>query len=180
MGARGFQAYAWENYGIVVSLDEAIAFRTLFFMLYPTLTSWHARQKARALRYHEVPNPAGRLRRLLTILSSDHDIQSAAERQAINAPVQGFGGDLTLTSEGIFNDELDWSECAIVGDIHDELLFEVDEDKVDKWMPVIKQVMEYPRLREYFGLEFSVPLEVEIKVGQHWSEGKVWEGKTAA
>jgi DNA polymerase-1 len=180
MGARGFQMYALENYGLTVTLDEATAFRALFFELYSALPAWHARQKARVAHYHEVPNPAGRMRRLLTILSSDQDMASYAERQSINAPVQGFGGDLTLTSEGIFVDELDWSECAIVGDIHDELLFEVDADKVDKWLPVIKKVMEYPRLREYFGLEFTVPLVVEIKVGQHWGEGTEWKEQVAA
>ena len=40
---------------------------------------------------------------------------------------------------------------------------------------MIKSVMEYPRLREYFGLEFTVPLQVEIKVGQHWGEGEEWK-----
>jgi DNA polymerase-1 len=179
MGARGFQVYAKEKYGLTVSLEEATAFRAMFFGLYRELLSWHARQKAILRKSLEVRDPAGRLRHLATIMSVDEGLRAEAERQSINSPVQGFGGDLTLTSEGIFGLELDWDECRMVGEVHDSILFEVREDLVDKWVPVIKKVMEYPELRERFGLEFTVPLVADVKVGQHWGECELWREKAA-
>lgn len=177
MGANGFLIYAKENYGIEVNKKDAEDFRNLFFSTYRGLVTWHERQRRTVWAKREVENPIGRIRRLPNIMSSDEMTRGSAERQAINAPDQGFGADLTLISYGrLGTGELDWRECRFVGDIHDAILFEILEDKVDKWVPIIKQIMEDKDfLRQRFGLTLEVPLVVEPAVGQHWGETEEWK-----
>ena len=62
-------------------------------------------------------------------------------------------------------------EARIVGTVHDSILFEIREDVVDKWVPVIRQTMEHLPLKKKFGVELTVPIKVDITVGTHWGEG---------
>lgn len=61
-------------------------------------------------------------------------------------------------------------DCKCVLFIHDELIFEVKDGKVQKFAKMIKNAMENPPLKRDFGIEFSVPLVGEPKVGQNLAE----------
>lgn len=175
MGAEKFVVYARDNYGVDVSLADAEKFRNRFFKAYPALTPWHERQKRLAHRYKRVSSPIGRVRHLPDIDSRDKGVRGEAERQAINSPVQSLASDFTLLSMILLSEY----GIDILGLIHDALIFEVREDRVDETLPIIKETMEnvlMERLQELFELEVTVPIEVELKVGSHWSEGEVWSG----
>jgi DNA polymerase-1 len=59
--------------------------------------------------------------------------------------------------------KIDVSELRMILQIHDELVFEINEDSVEKWIPVIgKEMIE--------ALPLSVPIEVGVKVGKSWGE----------
>ena len=118
-----------------------------------------------------VTSPIGRVRRLPMVVSTDWGIASKAERQAINSPVQGMVPDLILIALSILNEEPGmWEEARVIGDIHDEILLEVRDDKLDKWLPILKRIMEHPPLEEWFGVDLPVKLRVDITVGKHWGE----------
>jgi DNA polymerase I-like protein with 3'-5' exonuclease and polymerase domains len=61
-------------------------------------------------------------------------------------------------------------EAKIVGTVHDSILFEIREDVVDVWVRRIKRTMENLPLEKKFGVTLDVPIQVDIKTGQHWSE----------
>jgi DNA polymerase-1 len=96
MGWKKFIVYSFDNYGIVVTPEEAQDFRDAFFRKYASLPAWHARQRRLVNLNGYVHSFTGRIRHLPTISSSDEGVAAEAERQAINSPVQGFASDLIL------------------------------------------------------------------------------------
>jgi uracil-DNA glycosylase family 4 len=176
MGATKFTSYAFDNYGVKVTQDEAESDRNLFFEDYPALRPWHDRQRKLARRYGRVVSPIGRVRHLPDISSDDEKIRQEAERQAINSPVQSFASDLMLIALVYLHSVLPPDEARIVGTVHDSILFEVRDDKVDEWVPFIKETMEdMKRVERLFGTEVGVPIVADMEVGQHWGEGTPWE-----
>lgn len=177
MGWKNFAVYAKETYGVDLTPDEAEKFRNTFFNLYPALEQWHKDQKAVAKFRLMVRSQIGRIRRLVRMLSNDWSTVSKAERQAINSPIQGLGGDLTLASVVTLTGMIDPNEVMIIGDVHDALLFEIREDVWKKWCRVILEVMEgIPLLQEKFGLHPPLRLKAEAKAGRYWSEPRTWKG----
>lgn len=176
MGGVKFEMYARDNFGITVPEGEGDVVRERYFNLYPGLHPWHERQRRLVRRYSQVHSPIGRVRHLPDVQSGDKAVRAEAERQAINSPVQSFASDLMLLSLVQLNSILNPYEARIVATIHDALLFEVRDEAVPRVCKVIKETMEdMTPVRKKFGTEVIVPIEVEIKVGQHWGEGEVWE-----
>jgi DNA polymerase I-like protein with 3'-5' exonuclease and polymerase domains len=65
--------------------------------------------------------------------------------------------------------------ARIVGTVHDSILFEVRNGYEDELVPYIHETMvDTSAARKKFGVELTVPIEVEVKVGQHWGEGEKW------
>ncbi len=173
MGWEKFIEYARDNYEVHVTEAEAKAYRAAFFRKWPRLLSWHDRQRRLVERYERVQSPIGRVRHLPDVHSGDRGVRSEAERQAINSPVQSFASDLMLMSALQLDSCLDPRECFIVGSIHDALLFQSRDDSVEASVEVVRREMLNPPIKRWFGATLDVPIEVEIKVGQHWGEGKV-------
>ena len=175
MGPNKFQEYAWEKYQLEVSDDEAEAAYRTFHDTYPELKRWYGRQIRLAHRYKRVSAPTGRVRHLPDIDSNDRYAQAEAERQAINSPVQALATDFMLGSMVQLNDQLPQGQARLVGTVHDALLFEVRDDFVDEAAAQIKAVMEdMDWVKRNFGCDITVPIEAEVKIGQHWGEGTVW------
>ena len=107
----------------------------------------------------------GRRRYLKDINSANAVVRSAAERNAVNAPIQGSAADIIkiaminihkkLTSEN-------WKSKMLL-QVHDELVFDVHNTELEKIQPMIKHEMEN-------AFELSVPFEVEIGSGRNWLE----------
>lgn len=118
----------------------------------------------------------GRYRRLEDI---DHDkfmLRSAAERQAINTPIQGSASDLIkgamLRIE--FNDELNRLGVELVNQVHDELVMEVPEENAEAASPIVKACMETP-FEDEDGEPWNplcVPIPVDLKVVDVWASAK--------
>jgi DNA polymerase I len=110
---------------------------------------------------------SGRRRIIPEINSSDHNQKAFAERTAINTPVQGSAADMIklamikiadlIKSEG-------WKSKLLL-QVHDELVFEVLEDELDKVTESIRSVMEN-------ALPLDVPVKVDIGVGKNWLDAK--------
>jgi len=174
MYPKKFQLYALEKYDVAVTMEEAKQARNRYFNAYPALLDWHENVKRRAHSAGYVKSPLGRRRRLPHIHSMDKSMQMQAERQAINSPVQSTASDLCLLGGVLLRERLSPKIFRIVGFVHDEILFEYKERHEDKVCSTVKRVMENLPLKRLFGVTCPVPIEVEIDVGTHWSEGTIW------
>jgi len=169
-----FKKTAKMRYGLDLSDEECKHNRERFFELYAELPNWHSKYKQMALMLGKVVSPNGRERRLPNIYSIDDSQAQAAEREAINSPVQGFASDITLSSAvDIYNkyikDKPLEYEIEIIITVHDAIFFEIDEDKLDKWIPIIKKEMEDKnRLKDWYGVDFTLPIIADIAIGKHW------------
>lgn len=165
---------AWENYGLRVTEEEAQLFRKAFFLQFPELLVWHRKQRAMVAKYGRVESPLGRVRHLPDIYSPDREVKAEAERQAINSPVQSFASDMILISLVVLHKK--FQEMGLrarsIGTVHDALNLEIPEHEMAVALPIIKDVMENLPLREWFGVELSVPIIADCKVGNHWGDAK--------
>jgi len=162
--------YADQNYDVQVSLDEAKEYRKAFFDQYQGLPAWHARMRRTVQNLQYVTSPTGRVRHLPTILSTDEAVSAEAERQAINSPVQGFAGDLTVLAMTILHQELDRKQARIVGNVHDSIILEAKDEVAEETAERVKEVMENLPLKRLFGFNPTIPIEVEVTIGNHWGE----------
>lgn len=167
---KKFRLYADQNYGIQVSEDEAKAYRTAFFAQYSALASWHNRQRRLVRNLGYVKSPTGRVRHLPTIMSTDEGVQAEAEREAINSPVQGFASDLTVLAMVLLQERLDPKQAKIIGNVHDSIMLEVREAYAESVAKLVKETMENLPIKQLFGYSFSVPIEADVTISQHWGE----------
>lgn len=189
MQAKSFAAYAKDMYQVEMTEKEAEEYRNTFFATFPALLRWHERMKNTAITKLEAESFIHRIRHLSAVLSNDWKVSTKAERQAINSPIQGMGGDLTLASvvsirEAILMalNTVSSDEIMVVGDVHDALLFELDRKNWRHWVRKVLEIMEgAPLLRKVFPDTFTPPLRLkaEAKVGQFWGNSlTVKEGTT--
>jgi len=170
MGWLKFISTAWENYGVVVTEEEAKAFRKAFFDEFPMLMKWHSRQRMMAHKYGRVESPLGRARHLPDIHSSDHKVVAEAERQAINSPVQSFASDMAVMALVRIDEELKRRglRARSVGTVHDAINFECPEEELEEVVPLIKWHMENVPLEEWFGVHLDIPIVGDCKIGRRW------------
>jgi DNA polymerase-1 len=171
MGAKKFQDYARDKYQVGFTIPESQVIREKFFTQYSGLQPWYKRQERIAELNGYVRSPSGRLRHLPSIHSHDDYERSQAIRQAINSPVQGFASDLTLMAVVDIHRML--PQVKIVGTVHDSILMEIPTVMVEETLPLIKQIMESPPTLKELGVVLTVPIQVEISLG-NWGGGKKW------
>lgn len=94
-------------------------------------------------------------------------VKKAAERIAINTPVQGGAADIIkMAMINIYNlIKNDEENIRLLIQVHDELIFEVKKTKLDYYLPKIKKIMSE-------AIELEVPLEVEGGVANNWGDLK--------
>ncbi len=170
MGAKKFMTYADEKYDTKVTLEEAQAYRKAFFKQYRGIPAWHERQRRLVQEHGKVQSPIGRIRHLPTINSSDQFMQAEAEREAINAPVQGLASDLTVLAMVLLQQKFDSTKARIIGNVHDSILLEAREEYAEEAARLTKETMENLPLRRLFGWSPTVPIEAEVTIGTHWGE----------
>ncbi|RKS97409.1 DNA polymerase I [Chryseobacterium defluvii] len=148
-----------------LSRTEAKQMIDAYFATYPKLKEYMAEQvnKARQLGY--VETLLGRKRHLKDINSGNFVVKGHAERNAINAPIQGSAADIIKIAMIKIDHELQSQslETKMLLQVHDELLFESPIDEVEAASQLIKAEMES-------AVETQVPLLVEVGVGNNWLE----------
>lgn len=175
MGARNFVKYAFDDYGLEFTLQEAEYIRTEFFLLYRGLRPWHRRVEDFVRRYGFVRSPLGRIRRLPDIHSADKGLQYEAVRQAINSPVQATASDFTLMAMvlahdrffGLYRDR----RAYIIGQVHDSILIECDEQLAEGVAKLLKSIMEKvvpAEVERRFSYRFPLPLAAEVQICDAW------------
>lgn len=138
---------------------------------YPGLAKWQDEVKKRAAVSCYSETWLGRRRYLLGIRSSDWGKKSFAERCALNTPIQGTAADILKLACGRIISGLPerlWLKPIL--QIHDELVFELPEDKADEAVVFIKECMETQPFPE-----FDVPIVAEASIGRNFGEMKEME-----
>ena len=155
-------AYGLANQ-LGVSHHEAKAYIDAYFANYPEVLDYMERTKEEARTYGYVMTPFGRK---CYVGNMNHPkLRSFAERAAINAPIQGGEADVVKMAMIKVADEIKKHHLGtrMLLQVHDELVFEVPEDEIEKSKKLIQDVMENI-------VNLSVPLKVDVGVGKHWSD----------
>jgi DNA polymerase-1 len=161
--------YGMSDYGLAQRFDiaheEAAQFIQSYYDLYPGVAAWreHAVQSAEEKGYAETIFK--RRRPLADLHSRNYNLREFSKRAAINTPIQGSAADLVKIAminvenrltDGKFN-------RGLLLSIHDELLFEIENDRVDEAREIVKHCMES-------AIETNVPIVVSIGIGPNWDE----------
>lgn len=161
--------YGMSAFGLAKQLDidrhEAQYYVDCYFSKYPRVKDFmeEIRQKAREQGY--VETLFGRRLYLPEINSRNQTRQKAAERTAINAPMQGTAADLIKQAMVVVEHTLGNNKirgCMIM-QVHDELVFEIHEEDCTKAIPLIEKAMDSVG-------KLKVPLTVSIGIGDNWEE----------
>lgn len=153
--------------GAGISYARASEFIKKYFLTYPNIKKMMDSSIKEAQEKGYTITLFGRKRSLPEITSSIPAIRRAAERMAINTPLQGTAADLIKiamieVSKLIGGKE---DEIRMLLQVHDELIFEIRKDKLEDYLPQIKKIMES-------GLKLRVPILVEENSGHSWGELK--------
>ena len=148
-----------------LSRSEAKAMIDAYFETYPRLQEYMNEQKQKARDLGYVETILGRKRHLKDINSANFVVKGHAERNAVNAPIQGSAADVIKIAMIKIDQALQAQnmKTKMLLQVHDELIFESPNDEVDAAIHLIKTEMES-------AVETKVPLLVEAGVGENWLE----------
>ena len=163
--------YGISDYGLSQNLNitrkEAAAFIDRYFASFPGVKGYMNDIVAAAKNDGFVTTLMNRRRYLPDISSSNFNLRSFAERTAMNTPIQGSAADIikkamidmdaALEREGL--------KTNMLLQVHDELIFEVPVDELEKIMQLVPEVMES-------AVPLDVPLKVDIATGDTWYDTK--------
>ncbi len=165
--------YGMSAFGLAkqigVPQGEASAFIKAYFERYPGIRAYMDREKEKARKLGYVTTLFGRRCHVKTIADKNPALRSFAERQAINAPIQGTAADIikramirvppALAAEGL--------KARMLLQVHDELLFEVPDAEVEATKALVRKVMEGACAP---AVHLGVPLIADAGVGTTWAE----------
>ena len=162
--------YGMSAFGLSRQLNigpgEAKRYMDLYFERYPGVLRYMENTRELAASKGYVETLDGRRLWLPDIKSSNAIRRKAAERAAINAPMQGTAADIIKRAMIAVDDWLQQSNdgaVRMIMQVHDELVFEVQGDAVESASQQIRALMEG-------SMKLDVPLQVEVGVGENWDE----------
>lgn len=154
----------------LVSEEEAQGYIDMYLQMFPGVDMYMKENVKFARKYGYVQTLAGRFRRLSGVKSRNRVKRGHAERQAINATVQGSAADIVkramiaCDSDAYLREVLGFS---LLHQVHDELIFEGPEENAKEALGIIQTYMQHP-------LEEDLPVELEVDphIVDNWYEGK--------
>ena len=162
--------YGMSAFGLSRQLNigagEAKKYMDLYFERYPGVLQYMERTRELAAEKGYVSTLDGRRLYLPDIKASNAMRRKAAERAAINAPMQGTAADIIKRAMIAVDEWLEQQSEPVVKmimQVHDELVFEVRADAVDTASAKIRELMES-------SMTLDVPLRVDIGVGENWEQ----------
>lgn len=154
-----------KNSGI--SMQEAQQYLGMYFKRFAGVKEYLDRIKDELHKKGYVLNMFGRYRRVLDAMLDDLEKRGRAERQGINATIQGGAADLVKAAMlKVWNKYKD-TDLKFLLQVHDELVFECNEENAEKYFDDVKNIMENP-----IRANLPVKFEVSGKICKNWSDGK--------
>ncbi|MFZ2168603.1 MAG: DNA polymerase I [Methylococcaceae bacterium] len=166
--------YGMSSFGLAqqlgLSRSQAQSYIDLYFARYPGVKNYMDGIRERAREQGYVETLFGRRLYLPEIKSRNAARRQYAERTAINAPMQGTAADIIkramiATDQWLQQEKLkqDKPDARMIMQVHDELVFEIKEDRLNRYTDTIRTIM-------CSAADLSVPLIVDIGVGSNWDE----------
>jgi len=176
MGVNSLRAGLQEG-GDEVTHKEAKEYLTTYFERFNGLAKWIDQTKSDAARLGYTTTLFGRRRYFDGLQSKLPFIRAAAERMAVNAPIQGGQADVmklaTIATDAYIQKNDLQDTVKLILQVHDELIYEMPAKGWQEYACAIQKIME-----DILPLELShgVPIITDIKMGQNWAEMKEYNG----
>jgi DNA polymerase-1 len=159
--------YGMSAFGLAQRLgiepSTAQEYIDLYFGRYPKVKAWLEGAVAEGARLGYVRTMAGRRRYVPDLKSQNRIIRGAAERIAVNAPIQGTAADLMKAAMIRVSRRLRGTRSLLILQVHDELVVEAPEPEAAAAAEIVKEEME--------GVcPLAVPLRVDVSRGPNWAE----------
>ncbi|HDZ8848085.1 TPA: DNA polymerase I [Aeromonas veronii] len=162
--------YGMSAFGLAKQLGigraEAQKYMDLYFERYPGVLEYMERTRQQAEAQGYVETLFGRRLYLPDIKSRNAGLRKAAERAAINAPMQGTAADIikrAMINVDSWIRGIEDESIRMLMQVHDELVFEIREEKLEEYIAIIKEKMSA-------AAELDVPLVVEAGTGDNWDQ----------
>lgn len=161
--------YGMSDYGLArdtgLSRKEAAAFIESYFNRYALVGEFFDRIKRDAEQKGYVSTLLGRRRYIPEIRTAHKGLRQAAERMAINMPIQGTAADIMKIAMINLHHRLREMglKAKMILQVHDELLFDCPREEVELLAPEVKRIMES-------AMAMQVPLVADVKLGYNWNE----------
>ncbi|MGD9117751.1 MAG: DNA polymerase I [Dehalococcoidia bacterium] len=161
--------YGMSEYGLEqatgLSREEAAQFINAYFAKYPGVKKYLESTKEEARNTGYVQTILGRRRAIPEINAQNRQVREAAERMAINMPVQGTSADIIKVAMINLEREIEKNslKSQMLLQVHDELIFEVPSAELKEMKAIVPELMTS-------AIELSVPLKAAVKTGPNWGE----------
>jgi DNA polymerase-1 len=161
--------YGMSEYGLEqatgLSREEAASFINAYFEKYPGVKQYLESTKEEARKTGYVQTILGRRRAIPEINAQNRQVREAAERMAINMPVQGTSADIIKVAMINLEREIEKRnlKSRMILQVHDELIFEVLEGEAGEMKKLVPELMTS-------AMTLSVPLKAAVKTGANWGE----------
>ncbi|WP_421784516.1 DNA polymerase I [Hyphobacterium sp.] len=164
----GISAFGLAN-NLGIDRDEAKSFIDKYFEKFPGVKTYMDAKREEVRDKGYVETIFGRRAHLPSIKDKNPNMRQFAERQAINAPIQGSAADIIRRAMIRLPGAIDKAglDARMLLQVHDELVFEVPENQADDLIALAKDVMSKAAGP---AIEISVPLDVDANAGAHWGE----------
>ncbi|MFH0864764.1 MAG: DNA polymerase I [Bacteroidota bacterium] len=162
-------SYGQSAFGLAERLGiprkEGAAIINQYFTQYPSIKKYMDTTIDFAKKHGYVETIKGRRRYIADINSSNSVVRGYAERNAINAPIQGSAADMIkIAMISIFNEfEKQKLQSKMIMQVHDELVFDVHKDEISAVKQIVESLMKS-------AIPMKIPIEVEISSGDNWLE----------
>lgn len=160
----GQQAFGLSQ-ALGIDISAATAFIEMYFQRYTRVKAFIESCKEKARLSGKTVTLIGREREIGEILSKNMHLRSAAERLAVNTPLQGTAADMIKMAMVEMARKIKQAglQAMMILQVHDELIFEVPDEEISQLQPMVRQVMEQV-------VKLKVPLIVDIAIGKNWKE----------
>ncbi len=161
--------YGMTSFGISrqtdLSPDRGQHFIDLYFEKYPKILDYVDRTKELCRDNGYVETLLGRRRYLPDVNARNYRVRQAAERAAINMPIQGTAAEIIKIAMVQIMERMDdlGMKSKMILQVHDELIFETPNDEFDQMREIVMELMPN-------AMSLAVPLDVEVKSGHTWGD----------
>ena len=150
-----------------IPVKDASEYIKKYFEQYPKVTSFEREVIEFGEEHGYVKTLFGRKRYISGINSKNKTIKSQAERMAVNTVIQGTAAEvLKKVMVKVYDVLKDKEDIALLLQVHDELIFEVEENSVEKYSEILADIMKNTVQLE------DVKLNININIGKNWAEAK--------
>ena len=161
--------YGLSDFGLArdtgMSREDAHTFIDAYFTNFPAVTHYLEQVRNHAREYGWVETFIGRRRYIADIRAANRQLRFAAERMAVNMPIQGGAADIMKQAMILVDGALRGAglRSRMLLQVHDELLLEAPAEEIDTLIPLLRERMGAAEA-------LKVPLEVDVKVGDNWGD----------